>query len=117
MNSKKEITLTINEKEFTAYLDNSSTSRSFEKLLPLTVKMMDLNSNEKYCTLDKDLQTKDVRFDTIEKGDILLFQSNCLVLFYKTFSSGYKYTRIGKIANVDGLQEAVGNSTIKVTFH
>ena len=116
MNSKKEITLTINEKEFTAYLDNSSTSSSFEKLLPLTVKMMDLNSNEKYCTLDKDLQTKDVRFDTIEKGDILLFQSNCLVLFYKTFSSGYKYTRIGKIANVDGLQEAVGNSTIKVTF-
>ena len=58
MNSKKEITLTINEKEFTAYLDNSSTSSSFEKLLPLTVKMMDLNSNEKYCILDKDLQTK-----------------------------------------------------------
>ena len=114
MNSSNVVKLTINEKVFTAILDNSSSS--FEKLLPLTVKMMDLNSNEKNC-LNKNLQKKDVIFETVEKGDILLFQSNCLVLFYKTFSSGYKYTRIGKITNVDGLEEKVGNSTIKVKFN
>ena len=80
MNQSNVVKLTINEKVFTAILDNSSSS--FEKLLPLTVKMMDLNSNEKNC-LNKNLQKKDVIFETVEKEIFYYFNRIAQFCFTK----------------------------------
>jgi len=38
------------------------------------------------------------------------------VVFYKTFSSIYSYTRIGRIAETDGLAEALGPGSPRVAF-
>lgn len=39
-----------------------------------------------------------------------------MVLFYKSFSSGYSYTDIAKITNPEGLADAVGQESVSVTF-
>lgn len=54
-------------------------------------------------------------FDKIEVGDLMLYGSNCLVLFYGAVG-GYPYTRISKLTSTDGLAKAAGNGAATVTF-
>lgn len=53
---------------------------------------------------------------TIETGDIMLFGSDCLVVFYKSFDTSYSYTRVGHIANEIDLADAFGSGTAEITF-
>jgi len=53
---------------------------------------------------------------TIEVGDILLYGSSTIVVFYKKFDTPYSYTKIGKIDKVDGLEAALGAGNVKVRF-
>jgi hypothetical protein len=53
---------------------------------------------------------------TIRTGDLMCWSSNCLVLFYKTFSSGYSYVRLGRIEDASGLEAALGKGNTTVTF-
>ena len=53
---------------------------------------------------------------TINAGDIMLFGSNCVVVFYETFKTSYSYTRIGKIKNVADLKKALGSGDITIKF-
>ena len=110
------ITVTVNGISFDAVLADSETGRAFAELLPLTITMTELNGNEKYHYLDGSLPTDSYKLGTIEAGDLLLYGNNCVVLFYETFSSGYSYTRIGKLTSADGLKAALGAGNVSVTF-
>lgn len=46
----------------------------------------------------------------------MFYGSRTLVLFYKSFSTSYSYTKIGKIDDVTGLLAALGGDDIKVVF-
>ena len=85
-------------------------------MLPMTLEMNELNGNEKYHFLSGELPTASEQPSEIRVGDIMLYGSNCVVLFYKTFPSSYSYTRIGRIDDVAGLQEAVGSAGVTVQF-
>jgi Uncharacterized conserved protein len=85
-------------------------------MLPITLEMSDLNGNEKYYYLDNTLPTASENPKQIKSGDIMLYDDNCLVLFYKSFSSSYSYTKLGYIEDTGDLEKAVGNGNVSVTI-
>lgn len=101
---------------FEVTLEDSPTARAFVQLLPLSLDMPDLNDNEKHVRLPRALPTSPSRPGTIRNGDLMLYGSNTLVVFYKTFASPYAYTQIGRISKVEGLVEALGPSAARIDF-
>ena len=76
--------------------------------------MRELNGNEKYC-YGVSLPRNDKRYDSIVAGDLMLYSGDCIVVFYGS-AGGYNYTRIGKIADVTGLADALGAGSVSVKF-
>ena len=110
------ITVTVNGTVFGAELENGEAARAFSLLFPLELDMSELNGNEKYYYLDDALPAAAERVGRIEAGDIMLYGSSCVVLFYESFSTSYSYTRIGKIADAAGLARAAGGGGARVSF-
>lgn len=109
--------MTIGGKErFAVTLENNATARAFVQLLPATLDMPDLNGNEKHVALSRSLPSNPVRAGTIRMGDVMLYGSNTLVVFYKTFPSSYSYTRIGRVRDTSGLAEALGAGDQRISF-
>jgi hypothetical protein len=101
---------------FSATLSDNATARAFAAMLPLTLKMTDVNENEKFHQFPNSLPADASNPGTVRAGDVMLYGSDGLVLFYKTFSTSYSYTRIGRIADASGLQAALGEGNVTVTF-
>ena len=110
------MTVTINGQQFTAVLYENETANDLRDMLPMTITMNELNGNEKYFYFDRSLPTDSMRPGTIHEGDLMLYGSNCLVLFYDTFQSSYSYTKIGYIEDTSGLQSALGSGNVIVRF-
>ena len=112
----RTMTLKIGNSTFTATLADNATAQAFAAMLPMNLSMSELNNNEKYVYLDQSLPVQASSPGTIQTGDIMLYGSSCVVLFYKTFSTSYSYTRIGRVDNPDGLASAVGSGSVTVLF-
>ncbi|WP_102408332.1 cyclophilin-like fold protein [Parabacteroides bouchesdurhonensis] len=108
--------ISIGSASFTVTLVDNETSQAFKASLPMTVTMNEMNGNEKFYYLSNNLPTNPYQPGTIQEGDLLLYGSNCLVLFYETFSSAYSYTRIGRIDNPSGLSAVLGAGNVSITF-
>lgn len=107
-----DIKVIINDKTYILKLENNKTVEEFLNLLPQTFNMSELNGNEKYVYMDNSLTTNSYNPKHIEKGDVMLFGDNCLVIFYQSFDTSYRYTKIGHIDNLEDL----GNGSITVKF-
>ena len=86
------------------------------KKLPMTINMSELNGNEKYYYFSDSLPTDAKKPSKINTGDIMLYGDDCLVLFYKSFSTVYSYTPLGTIDDPAELATALGNGDVQVTF-
>lgn len=106
----RSLKATIDEKEYIINLEDNETVKSFVNLLPQKLNMSDLNGNEKYVYLSAELPVNSYNPNHINKGDVMLFDNNCLVIFYKSFDTSYSYTKIGHIDNLPDL----GSSDILV---
>ena len=115
-NEEIKINLTINNKTFSATLENNVTTRELISMFPMTLNMSKLNSNEKYNYLDTDLTTNSSRQSRINAGDIKLYGSNCLVVFYESFNTSYSYTNLGTVDDVDSFISELGNGSVTITF-
>ena len=108
--------ININGQRFTAMLYDNAATQKLVQNLPVTLNMKDLHGNEKYYYLDTSLPAKAQHIGKINAGDIMLFGSDCLVVFYESFNTSYSYTPIGKIENASGLKKDVGRGRVKVEF-
>lgn len=115
-NMSDKIKITIDSKVFIATLDENDTVKELKKMLPLTLNMNELNGNEKYFNFSHNLPTNSSKPKTIHSGDLMIWGSNTLVLFYKTFSTPYSYTKIGHIDDLNGLEEALGLGNVIIIF-
>lgn len=115
-NENMNVKLKVGSTEFMVTLQDNPTANAFKELLPMTINMSELNNNEKYYGLPDALPTNASNPGTIQNGDLMLYGSTTLVLFYKTFSTSYSYTKIGRVDNSSGLEAALGSGGISVTF-
>ncbi len=106
------INVSINSKKYNATIENNETAKEFISQLPQEFNMKELNGNEKYVYMDNSLPTNPINPRHIESGDIMLYGSDCLVIFYKSFDTNYNYTKIGHINNLPDL----GNDNVIVKF-
>lgn len=111
-----KIKITVNSLIFTATLLDNNSAKAFKEMLPLTINMVELNNNEKYFDLPNSLPTNSSNPQAINSGDLMLYGSKTLVLFYKTFSTSYSYTRLGKIDDTTGLATALGSGNVTITI-
>lgn len=108
--------ITIGQSTFSTELADTKAVQELTALLPLTLEMQDHLSNEKFAELPKDLSRNDQAVGRIEAGDIMLWGGNTLVVFYESFQSSYRYTKLGKIKNTAQLKNAVGAGKVTMTF-
>ena len=108
--------MTVGERRVAITLTDHPSARAFAAQLPLKLDMAELNGNEKHADLPKALPVNASRPGTIRNGDLMLYGSNTLVVFYLTFDSPYPYTRLGRVDDPAGVAQALGRGSVRVVF-
>lgn len=70
-------------------------------------------SREKAGSLGRSLTTDNQQITT-EAGDIVLYNGNQIVMFYG--SNSWSYTKIGRIDDLSGWKDALGNGSVTAVF-
>ncbi len=115
--TSSSLNIEVGEQSFVITLYDNPSTQAFLELLPLDLDMSEMNGNEKYFFLSDTLPTDSKNVGNIQQGDFMLYGDNCLVLFYKDFSTSYSYTPLGRIDNPEGFAEAVGSKDVKIKFY
>lgn len=106
----------VGDRRFAITLADNAAAHVFAAQLPLTLDMSELNGNEKYASLPKALPVNSSRPGTIRNGDLMLYGTDTLVVFYSTFSSSYSYTRLGSVDDPTDLPQALGRHDVRVVL-
>ena len=106
----------IGNASFTATLENNAAVSELIEMMkeaPITISMNDYSGFEKVGPLGRSLTT-DNHQTTTSAGDIVLYSGNQIVMFYG--SNSWSYTRIGKIDDLTGWEDALGSGSITAVF-
>lgn len=109
----KSVLLQIDETTVPIRFADNETAKALQKRLPLTMQMKELNGNEKYHYFPFSLPTNPKYVGTVQAGDLMLYGSDCLVLFYESFQTDIQYTRIGWV-EPNRLSELLSADTVRV---
>lgn len=112
------MTLTVNNHTLKVNLaDNAATEALLSRLHdgPITYTANDYGGFEKVGALGFSLPSNDT-YITTEPGDIMLYTSNQLCIFFG--QNSWEYTRIGKIEGMtaEQLKSAFGNEKVSITL-
>lgn len=112
----KKMNLQIGNNSFTATLESNAAADALADMMckvPVVVQMSDYSGFEKVGSLGVNLPASN-RQTTTQSGDIVLYNGNQIVIFYG--SNSWSYTRLGKIDDLSGWEDALGSGDITVTF-
>ena len=111
-----KLNVEVNGTTFTATLENNAAVEAFMEMMreaPVVIEMRDYSGFEKVGSLGASLPTSNSQ-TTTQAGDIVLYNGNQIVIFYG--SNSWSYTRLGKIDDLTGWEEALGSGDVTVTF-
>jgi hypothetical protein len=117
--STTKTTVRIGAKTYTMKLASGKPAQAFRAYLnkTRTLKMSELNGNEKYRYFEsKTFPTSEKRYTRVKAGDVMLYGDDCLVIFYKSHKTSFEYTKIGHLTSTKGLAKALGKKSVKVRF-
>ena len=106
----------VGDSIFTATLEHNAAVDALVEMMesgPVVIRMRDYSGFEKVGSLGTSLPTDNSQTVT-QAGDIVLYQGNQIVIFYG--SNSWSYTRLGKIDDLSGWEEALGSGDVTVTF-
>ncbi|MGO2891565.1 MAG: cyclophilin-like fold protein [Enterococcus devriesei] len=110
----KKIALLLNSYKHRILLEGNASSQELQRILPTKFSMEDLHQNEKYYRLPTPLPTAEESVGKIEAGDVLLYGNQTLVIFYHSFETEYRYTRIGRLELTKELSDQLGIAQVIV---
>ena len=116
MNNSSVFYVTVDGVTFPAEFASGGGADALRELLAdgdLTISMDDYGGFEKVGHLGQELPTNNSQTST-EPGDIVLYQGNQIVMFYG--NNSWSYTRLGRITELGGWEEALGDGAISATF-
>lgn len=115
-NTMRKMNVQVGNNTFTATLESNAAVDALVAMMqeePVTIRMSDYSGFEKVGSLGTSLPASNSQ-TTTHAGDIVLYQGNQIVIFYG--SNSWSYTRIGKIDDLTGWEEALGSGDVTVTF-
>lgn len=121
MNEKNEntnLTLSVDGTQLRVKWENNSSVSALKELAAdgnLTIKAHQYGGFEQVGSLPQRIESNDVHM-TAEPGDIMLYSSNSVVVYYGT--NTWAYTKLGHIENLSEaqLQELLSGETVTLTF-
>ncbi len=114
--SVMKLSITVNGTTFVAALEeNIAVDALKEKLSEgeLELSLSDYSSFEKVGALGFSLPTENSQMTT-QTGDIVLYNSNQIVIFYG--SNSWSYTKLAVVEDLTGWREALGSSDVEVVL-
>lgn len=115
-NTVGKMTLQIGNSSFTVTLESNAAVDALVDMMreaPVVIQMSDYSGFEKVGSLGASLPTSNSQ-TTTKSGDIVLYNGNQIVIFYG--SNTWSYTRLGKIDDLSGWEDALGSGDVTVTF-
>lgn len=112
----EKMNLQIGNSSFTATLESNAAVDALVDMMreaPVVIEMSDYSGFEKVGPLGTSLPT-DNKQTTTQSGDIVLYNENQIVIFYG--SNSWSYTRLGKIDDLSGWEDALGSGDVTVAF-
>ncbi len=101
---------------FTATLENNEAVTAFVEMLedePIVIEMDDYSGFEKVGSLGTSLPASNSQMTT-QAGDIVLYNSSQIVMFYG--SNSWSYTKLAEVDDLTGWEDALGSGSVTVTF-
>lgn len=114
--TEMKLNVEVNGTTFTATLEDNAAVDAFVEMMreaPVVIEMNDYSGFEKVGPLGTSLPASNSQ-TTTQAGDIVLYNSNQIVIFYG--SNSWSYTKLGKIDDLTGWEEALGSGDVTVTF-
>ena len=115
-NAIVEMNVQVGDKTFTATLEQNAAVDALVDMMrdaPVVLQMSDYSGFEKVGSLGTSLPASNSQ-TTTQAGDIVLYSGNQIVIFYG--SNSWSYTRLGKIEDLTGWEDALGRGDVTVTF-
>jgi len=112
------IYIKVGKNTLTAVLEDNESAKALKELLAdgaLTISASNYGGFEKVCSLGMELPSNDSQ-TTTHAGDICLYNSNQIVIFYG--SNSWAYTKLGKISDIDEseLEKVLGGKETEITL-
>lgn len=101
---------------FTATLEDNEAVTALVEMLedePIVIEMDDYSGFEKVGSLGTSLPASNSQMTT-QAGDIVLYNSSQIVMFYG--SNSWSYTKLAEVDDLTGWEDALGSGSLTVTL-